>query len=113
MTREEAEKATLDPIDYALQAVKASGKKVLVAGSIGPLIDKPGCEYNPEYLNRLSLNEIVNWHHDKFKLLANSDCDLLAIRAGHFSDLLEISYSGFGDISNSRTSSNGTYRADL
>ena len=84
MTREEAEKATLDPIDYALQAVKASGKKVLVAGSIGPLIDKPGCEYNPEYLNRLSLNEIVNWHHDKFKLLANSDCDLLAIRAGHF-----------------------------
>ena len=54
MTRAEAEKATLDPIDYALQAVKASGKKVLVAGSIGPLIDKPGCEYNPEYLERLS-----------------------------------------------------------
>jgi len=81
MTREEAEKATLDPILFARQAVVESGheKSVLVAGSIGPVIDKPGCEYNPEYLKRMSLDEIVDWHHDRFRILVGSECDLLAM----------------------------------
>ena len=80
MTREEAEKATLDPILFAKRAVAESDcDSVLVAGSIGPLIDKPGCEYNPEYLKRMSLDEIIDWHHDRFRILARSECDLLAL----------------------------------
>ena len=81
MSREDAEKATLDPILFARQAVAESGlgKAVLVAGSIGPVIDKPGCEYNPEYLKRMSLDEIVDWHHDRFRILVGSECDLLAM----------------------------------
>ena len=59
--------------------VANSYQAVLVAGSIGPLIDKPGCEYNPEYLKRMSLDEIIDWHHDRFRILARSECDLLAL----------------------------------
>jgi len=79
MSVEDARKATHDPIVYAKQAVSESGKDVLVAGSIGPLIDKPGSEYNPEYLKRLSVAELMSWHEPRFQILAQSECDVLAL----------------------------------
>ena len=36
-------------------------------------------EYNPEYLKRMSVEELIAWHEPRFQILAESECDILAL----------------------------------
>ena len=58
---------------------KCSSENVLIAGSIGPYPDCPASEYNPEYLKRMSVGQLTEWHRPRFQTLAKSEVDLLAI----------------------------------
>ena len=40
---------------------------------------KPTSEYNPEYLKRMSVAELMAWHEPRFQILAESECDVLAL----------------------------------
>lgn len=71
----------LKPLIYQVIFVPFNSEKenIFIAGSIGPYPDCPASEYNPEYLKRMSLKELIDWHRPRFELLANSSVDLLAI----------------------------------
>ncbi|CBY11341.1 unnamed protein product [Oikopleura dioica] len=67
ISREEADNLLLKTVDLAR---KAAGSETIVAGSIGPFPDCPASEYDPQYLKRMSFEELYNWHLPRFELLA-------------------------------------------
>ena len=79
----------LSTVTLAKQARLSSAKEnVLIAGSIGPYPDCPASEYNPgktveirlfavykytlfkEYLKRMTVKELYEWHLPRFETLA-------------------------------------------
>jgi len=67
ISRQEADNLLLKTIDLAR---KAAGPETIVAGSIGPFPDCPASEYDPQYLKKISFEELYNWHLPRFELLA-------------------------------------------
>ena len=67
ISRQEADDLLLKTIDLAR---KAAGPETIVAGSIGPFPDCPASEYDPQYLKKISFEELYNWHLPRFELLA-------------------------------------------
>ena len=79
LDRETAIIKTTSPIKLAQEARKICKSSAIIAAGIGPLSDRPmGCFY-PDYLNELTMNEIMEWHEERFKLYVDSECDILAI----------------------------------
>ena len=67
ISRAEADNLLFKTIDLAR---KAAGPETIVAGSIGPFPDCPASEYDPQYLKKMSFEELYNWHLPRFELLA-------------------------------------------
>lgn len=81
LDRETAIIKTTSPIKLAQEAKKVCKSGTIIAGGIGPLSDRPmGCFY-PDYLNELTINELMEWHEERFKLYVDSECDILAIES--------------------------------
>ena len=79
LDRETAIIKTTSPIKLAREARKICNSDTIIAAGIGPLSDRPmGCFY-PDYLNEMTMNEIMKWHEERFKLYVDSECDILAI----------------------------------
>ena len=66
----------LSTVDLAKEARRKCAKKdVYVAAAVGPYYGPLrskilGTEYDPEYLNRLSVQEIYDWHEPRVQLLS-------------------------------------------
>ena len=73
ISREEADNLLLKTLDLAREA---AGPGTIVAGSIGPYPDCPASEYNPEYLKRISFEELYEWHRPRFEILAKESFKL-------------------------------------
>lgn len=79
INEENAIKGTLAPIKFAKSAKEACKNNTIIAGGIGPLPDRPMCEFHPDYLARMSRDELLAWHEPRFKLYYESECDILAL----------------------------------
>jgi len=79
VTAKEADRYLASTVELAEKARKITNTKIIIAGSIGPLPDCPASEYNPEYLKRMTKEELMKWHEPRVKLLCESNCDILAI----------------------------------
>ena len=79
INEEDAIKGTLAPIQFAKAAKEACKTNTIVAGGIGPVPDRPMCEFHPDYLARMTRDELLAWHEPRFKLYYESECDILAL----------------------------------
>ena len=79
INEEDAIKGTLAPINFAKAAKEACKTNTIVAGGIGPVPDRPMCEFHPDYLARMTRDELLAWHEPRFKLYYESECDILAL----------------------------------
>merc|ERR1712130_123583 len=75
----QAENLLLQTINCAVKAREAFSKSTIIAGSVGPYPDRPMSEFYPEYLKRMTVDELAIWHEPRFRILAKSpDVDILA-----------------------------------
>lgn len=78
---DEGVKICLRARDYYWEKVKSKGgRKPLVAGSIGPYGAHlaNGSEYNGQYVDELSVQELVDWHRPQVERIWQSGVDILA-----------------------------------
>uniref|UniRef100_H2ZJR6 Hcy-binding domain-containing protein n=1 Tax=Ciona savignyi TaxID=51511 RepID=H2ZJR6_CIOSA len=80
LTEEKAEDVIGSSVDVAKQAVKESGRNVLVAGSISPYgtILHDMSEYTGSYIDTTSEKELCEFHRQNVRILATKEVDFLA-----------------------------------
>jgi homocysteine S-methyltransferase len=78
LATERADRALLRSVELAKRAGEESGRRVLVAASLGPYgaALHNGAEYHGNY--DCSFEELVDFHRERIAVLAASDADLLA-----------------------------------
>lgn len=76
---EEAKSLMAFSVTLAKEA--AEGKSVKIAASVGPYgaSQADGSEYSGNYIDSLSVEELMDFHRPKMEVLLNAGCDMLAL----------------------------------
>ncbi|XP_067951003.1 uncharacterized protein [Watersipora subatra] len=82
LSSEETLQLVRDSVSLARNAIQpqATGKRILVAGSIGPygVALHDGSEYTGHYIEHMSMQQLQDWHRPKMKALAEAGIDMFA-----------------------------------